>query len=46
MIDGIVIKELKSHPDERGRVMEILRCDDPFFKKFLLTVLQSCGRLK
>ncbi len=34
MIGGIEIKELKVYADERGRVMEILRSDDPAFKKF------------
>ncbi|MBI4712006.1 MAG: dTDP-4-dehydrorhamnose 3,5-epimerase family protein [Planctomycetes bacterium] len=34
MIKGVVVKKLNPIPDERGRVMEILRSDDPFFKKF------------
>jgi len=34
MIDGVIIKKLKVIPDERGRLMEILRADDDFFKKF------------
>ena len=34
MIDGVVVKQLKVIPDERGRLMEILRADDDFFKKF------------
>lgn len=34
MIDGVVVKELKVIPDERGRLMEILRRDDPFFVRF------------
>ena len=34
MIDGVQVKRLKPIPDERGRLMEILRCDDPFFQKF------------
>jgi dTDP-4-dehydrorhamnose 3,5-epimerase len=34
MIDGVVIKKLKVIPDERGRLMEIMRTDDSFFKKF------------
>jgi dTDP-4-dehydrorhamnose 3,5-epimerase len=34
MIDGVIIKPLKVNPDERGRVMEILRCDDEMFEKF------------
>jgi dTDP-4-dehydrorhamnose 3,5-epimerase len=34
MIYGVIIKKLKVIPDERGRLMEILRCDDNFFEKF------------
>ena len=34
MIDGVKVKSLRVIPDERGRLMEILRCDDEFFKKF------------
>jgi len=35
MIHGIKVKKLKVIPDERGRLMEILRSDDPeMFEKF------------
>ncbi|MBD3379512.1 MAG: dTDP-4-dehydrorhamnose 3,5-epimerase [Candidatus Omnitrophica bacterium] len=34
MIDGVKVKELKVIPDERGRLMEILRRDDDMFEKF------------
>jgi dTDP-4-dehydrorhamnose 3,5-epimerase len=34
MIDGIKSKKLKVIPDERGRLMEMLRCDDPEFTRF------------
>lgn len=34
MIEGVQIKPLKMHCDERGRLAEILRCDEPFFEKF------------
>jgi len=34
MIDGVKLKKLRVIPDERGRLMEILRHDDPDFKKF------------
>lgn len=34
MIDGVKIKRLKVIPDERGRLMEILRSDDGVFIKF------------
>jgi len=34
LIEGVKIKKLKSIPDERGRLMEILRNDDELFRKF------------
>lgn len=34
MINGVKIKQLKPTPDERGRLMEILRSDDSLFIKF------------
>ena len=34
IIDGVRIKKLKLIPDERGRLMEILRSDDEEFSKF------------
>lgn len=34
LIEGVRVKRLKVIPDERGRLMEILRCDDPEFEKF------------
>ena len=34
MISGVVVKKLTVHVDERGRLMEILRIDDPFFQGF------------
>ncbi len=34
MIDGVKIKKLKVLPDERGRLMEILRNDDEIFEVF------------
>jgi len=34
MIEGVKTKILKVIPDDRGRVMEILRSDDDFFEKF------------
>jgi len=33
-IDGVVIQPLKVVPDERGRLMEIMRRDDSFFSGF------------
>jgi dTDP-4-dehydrorhamnose 3,5-epimerase len=34
MIEGVIVKKLKVIPDERGRLMEIMRDDDEFFQKF------------
>ena len=34
MIQGVKTKKLKVIPDERGWLMEILRCDDEIFEKF------------
>ena len=34
MIKGVKVKQLKILPDERGRLMEILRVDDELFKDF------------
>ena len=33
-IHGIQVKELDVHADERGRLVEILKRDEPFFNKF------------
>ena len=34
MIEGVKIKRLKVIPDERGRLMEMLRADDEIFVRF------------
>lgn len=34
MIDGAKVKKLRAIPDERGRLMEVMRADDPEFIKF------------
>jgi dTDP-4-dehydrorhamnose 3,5-epimerase len=34
LIAGVQIKPLKVIPDERGRLTEILRADDPIFERF------------
>ena len=33
-IEGVKVKQLRVIPDERGRLMEILRCDDDLFQTF------------
>ncbi|MBL7071888.1 MAG: dTDP-4-dehydrorhamnose 3,5-epimerase family protein [Candidatus Omnitrophica bacterium] len=48
MIDGVKIKKLKVIPDDRGRLMEILRSDDEIFEKFgqvyMTTVLPGIAK--
>ncbi len=34
MIEGIIVKQLKRHADERGFLMEMLRSDDEIFEKY------------
>ena len=34
LIEGVKVRRAKVIPDERGRLGEILRCDDPWFEKF------------
>ena len=34
MIAGVKVKQLKTIPDERGRLMEMLRNDDDIFVRF------------
>lgn len=34
MIDGVQVKQLETHADERGMLMEILRSDDSIFTHF------------
>jgi dTDP-4-dehydrorhamnose 3,5-epimerase len=34
LIDGVAVRRAKVLPDERGRLGEIMRADDPWFEKF------------
>lgn len=34
MIDGVLIKQLRKIPDERGTIMHMIRADDPEFEQF------------
>ena len=34
MIEGVGVFPLKQIPDERGKIMHMLRCDDPHFERF------------
>lgn len=42
MIQGVEIKPLKRHVDERGYVMEILRRDEDFFRQFGQAYVSAC----
>ncbi|KUO59855.1 MAG: dTDP-4-dehydrorhamnose 3,5-epimerase [Gracilibacter sp. BRH_c7a] len=42
MIDGVRTKKLKILPDERGRLMEILRSDDELFLDFGQVYMTTC----
>jgi len=42
MIDGVVVKQLTRHVDERGYLMEILRRDDELFREFGQAYVSAC----
>ena len=42
LIHGVQVKQLKWIPDERGKLMEMLRCDDPMFEKFGQVYVTTC----
>ena len=42
LISGVQLKKLGWIPDERGKLMEILRCDDPMFEKFGQVYVTTC----
>lgn len=42
LIEGVKIKELKVLLDERGKLMEILRSDEPIFEKFGQAYVTVC----
>ncbi len=44
MIQGVKIKELKIIPDDRGFLMEILRCDDEMYERFGQLYMTGCKR--
>lgn len=39
MIDDVILKPLKTWPDDRGWLMETVRADDPFFTTFGQSVI-------
>lgn len=42
MIEGVLVKELKVHCDERGQLYEILRSDEALFSHFGQAYITSC----
>lgn len=42
MIEGVEIKKLEIHEDERGSLFEILRSDEPMFKNFGQAYISKC----
>ena len=42
MIDGVVVKPLRVHADDRGYLMEILRDDDELFESFGQVYVTTC----
>ena len=42
MIEGVITKKLKVIPDERGRLIEILRVDDEAFREFGQVYMTTC----
>ncbi|MFC2058014.1 dTDP-4-dehydrorhamnose 3,5-epimerase family protein [Chloroflexota bacterium] len=42
LIDGVELKQLRVICDERGKLMEMMRCDDPFYQKFGQIYVTTC----
>lgn len=42
LVEGVKVKELKALPDDRGKLMEILRSDEPMFEKFGQVYVTVC----
>ena len=42
LIEGVKVKELKVLPDGRGKLMEILRSDEPMFEQFGQAYVTVC----
>lgn len=42
MIDGVTVKRLRVIPDERGRLMEMVRSDDEEFERFGQVYMTTC----
>ena len=42
LIDGVHVKSLKPIEDDRGKLMEILRSDEPLFERFGQAYVTVC----
>jgi dTDP-4-dehydrorhamnose 3,5-epimerase len=42
LMQGVQVKHLRPIADERGKLMEMLRCDDPMFEKFGQVYVTTC----
>ena len=42
LIEGVQVKKLKAIPDQRGKLMEILRSDEPIFERFGQVYVTVC----
>lgn len=42
LIEGVRVKQLKPLTDDRGKLMELLRCDEEIFEKFGQTYVTIC----
>ena len=45
MIDGVVVKELVVHADDRGLLMEVVRDDEPVFRAVKQTTFADDARI-
>ena len=43
LIDDVCVKILKPLPDERGRLMELLRSDEPIYERFAQAYVTVCN---
>lgn len=42
MIEGVIVKPLTRHVDDRGYLMEVMRSDDELFQKFGQVYVSAC----
>ena len=46
MIDGVKVTPLRALPDERGRLMEMFRSDEPDFEKGAIEAIKGIKKKK